>query len=91
MALITFSNITSVSPQCPTLPDGAKALTKSDTDTYNTAIIVYCGGTGDIAVVPVNGAGSVTFTNFPAGQVLPVRVVQVLSTGTTATGLVGIY
>lgn len=58
---------------------------------FSTPVTVYCGSAGNIAVVPENGNPSVTFSNVPAGQVLPCRVVQVLATGTTATSLVGVY
>lgn len=34
MAVITMPAPTTASPQCPVLPDAAKAITPSDTDTF---------------------------------------------------------
>ena len=50
---------------------------------------LYVGGAGDVAVVDAEG-GATTFRNLSAGQVLPVRLRAVRSTGTTATDLVGL-
>lgn len=68
----------------------AIAVTKSDATEYYPPITLYVGGTGNVAVVDALGGASVIFTAVPAGTVLPVRVRQVLSTGTTATALVGV-
>lgn len=68
--------------------DTASAITKSDT-APNVFARIYVGGTGDVKVVTENG-DTVTFSAVPVGTVLPVRVKQVLSTGTTATNLVGL-
>jgi hypothetical protein len=69
------------------IPTDAAAVTKSDSafvDFYG----LYVGGAGDVAVK--TGAGnSVTFSSVPAGTIIPLRVTQVLSTGTTATNIVG--
>lgn len=50
------------------------------------AIVV--GGAGNIVCHNIN-AESVTFT-VVAGQILPIQPKRILSTGTTATGLVGL-
>lgn len=34
MAVVTCPNPTTASPQCPVLPDAAKAITPSDVDTF---------------------------------------------------------
>jgi hypothetical protein len=80
-------------------------LTKSDSSTswYAFAITpddsselahvvraIYVGGGGDVAIVCEDNASPVTFVAVPAGQILPVRVRKVLSTGTTATDIVGL-
>jgi hypothetical protein len=51
---------------------------------------VYVGTGGNVAVTTPQG-DQVTFVNLPAGGVIPVQVLQVLATGTTATNLVRIY
>ena len=66
----------------------AKAITPSDTaaQTYRA---IFVSGTGDVAVV-TEGGDTVTFKAVAASVILPVSVKQVLSTGTTATALVGL-
>ena len=66
---------------------GAFAITKSDS-TVIQARALYIGVTGDVAVVTEGRTASVTFKNVPVG-VLPVQVTQVLSTGTTASEIIG--
>ncbi|WP_426355671.1 spike base protein, RCAP_Rcc01079 family [Stenotrophomonas maltophilia] len=90
MAKITLDNPTTVSPQCPTLPDNALAITPSDVDTFSQATAVYCGGAGNISVLPA-GSGPVLTVAVLAGTMLPFRVLQVRATNTTATGLVAVY
>ena len=79
-------------------PALAKAITPSD-DSDLTDLegrrksqTVYVGGAGDVVVVPIGNdlAQSVTFT-CPAGGLVPVEVRRVRFTGTTATGLVGLF
>lgn len=74
-------------PSTPRFPDRAEAVTPSDVTEFVPSTI-YVGVTGDVTVQPAGGGSSVTFTAVPAGSVVPVRVTQVLSTGTTATNLV---
>jgi hypothetical protein len=51
---------------------------------------IFVGGGGDARIRMLGGA-EVLFTNLQAGSVLPLRVVRVYATGTTATGLVGLW
>lgn len=68
----------------------AFAITPSDgVDLSNWALALYVGGGGDVKV-DTWGGETVTFANVQPG-VLPVRVKRVYATGTTATGLVGLY
>lgn len=67
-------------------PD-AFAVTPSDVTTQ-PANALYVGTTGNVAVVTEAGT-TVTFSNVPVG-ILPIRVIQVLSTGTTASNIVGL-
>jgi len=90
MAVTTMPSPTTASPQCPVLPDAAKAITPSDTDTFQQPVAVYCGGAGIVTCSPANGGADVAVT-VPAGGVVPFRVLAVKSTGTTATLMLAIY
>ena len=90
MAKIALGVITTASPQCPVLPDGAQAITPSDADTFAGAVSVFVGGAGVVTCTPANGAADVAIT-MPAGSVVPFRVVAVKATGTTATLMVAVY
>ena len=49
----------------------------------------YVGTGGDMKVTTVGG-DVVTFTNLSAGSLMPVSVKRIWSTGTTASGIVGL-
>lgn len=67
---------------------GAFAITPTNgAELY--AVALYVAGTGDVTVVTEQG-DTVTFTDVPAGSILPIRVRQVRATGTDATGIVGL-
>lgn len=68
------------------------SITPSDTNKLaNTLIGLYAGASGDVAVVTDTGA-TITLVGLAAGVFHPCPgVVQVKTTGTTATGLVGVY
>jgi hypothetical protein len=51
---------------------------------------IYVGGAGDISVMMFDGS-IVIFTAAVAGTVLPLRVIKVFKTGTTAFNLVGMF
>ncbi len=51
---------------------------------------IYVGGTGTVTAVTSTGA-TVAFVGVPAGKILPISVVRVNATGTTATSLVALY
>jgi len=77
------------------LGQGFVAVTPSDTvdiqrnEANNFPAALYVGTTGNISIVGADG-DAVTFTNVPVG-ILPVRARRVNATGTTASGIVGIY
>jgi len=67
----------------------ATAVTPGD----STAVVytgLYVGGTGNVAVRVKASGASVTFQAVPAGMILPLEIDRVLSTGTTATLMVGL-
>lgn len=51
---------------------------------------LYIGTGGNIAVVAADGSSGV-IENVLGGTILPIRVKQVLATGTTATKIIGLY
>ena len=81
---------TNYSPTFPQYPAGAFAITTSDTANLQNVAVVYAGTVGNIKVTTANG-DIVTFNNVNAGTVLPVQVLRVWATGTSATSLIGIY
>lgn len=69
----------------------AFAVTKSDTTVFpRPTKALYVGGAGDVAVLLADDTSPVVFSAVPAGTFLPVRVSKVLSTGTTATLILGL-
>lgn len=90
MAVITMPSPTTATSACPRSPDGAKAITPSDTDTFQQGVEVFVGGAGVVTCSPANGGADVAIT-MPAGSVVPFRVLAVKATGTTATLLVAVY
>lgn len=56
----------------------------------NNGCVLYIGGSGDIKVKTAGG-DEVTFTGVQAGTFMPVNVVQVFATGTTATNILALW
>ena len=71
-------------------PTHQVAITPSDSDSLgNQGMIVRCGTAGNISVE--DNFGTAIVYTVSAGEILPVLVNKVLSTGTTVTGIVGVY
>ena len=85
-----MAKVTNPSPTFPRYPGGALAVTKSDTVPLTYPSIIYVGVTGDVRVLTAQG-DDVTFTGVQAGGVVPVQVLKVFATSTTATNMVAIY
>jgi hypothetical protein len=69
----------------------AFAITPNDAaDLAAATRAIYVGTSGDLAVIMVGGE-TVTFPAVQGGTMLPIRATRVLSTGTTASGLVGVW
>jgi hypothetical protein len=81
---------TNYSPTFPMFPGGATTVSKSDTVNLPTPSVIYVGGAGNVKVTTAQG-DEVTFSSIPSGQVIPVQVIRVWNTGTTATDLLRIY
>jgi hypothetical protein len=52
----------------------------------NTGCFLYVGGAGNVSVVTIGG-DQITFNGVPAGTTLPIQVLQLRATGTTATNV----
>ncbi len=67
--------------------ENASGVTVSDTTKLNPGTL-YVGIGGNVNVDTVGGQTSVLFQGVPAGSILPVQVIRVRSTSTTASGCV---
>ena len=67
----------------------AATVTPSDSTVLTPTRGLYVGTSGNIAVQMSDGS-NVTFVSVPQG-ILPVRVVKVLATGTTASNIVALW
>ena len=56
----------------------------------NNGCVLYVGGTGNLKVLTVGG-DEVVFSNVQAGTFVPIQVLRVFATGTTATSIVAIW
>ena len=59
-------------------------------DLVNLPKALYIGVGGTIAIIAADDTAAVTLT-VAAGSLLPIRAKRVLVTGTTATGIVGLF
>ena len=62
----------------------------SQTSMGNPGCYLYCGELGNISVVTIGG-DIVTFYAVPAGTTLPIQVLTLRATGTTATNIVALW
>ena len=81
---------TNYSPTFPMYPGSAFAITPSNSANLANVSVVYVGGSGNVRVTTAQGDDE-TFVGLVAGTVIPVQVLKVWSTSTTATNLIGIY
>lgn len=80
-----------VSPS-PNAADFADVVTPSDSANLATPTrALYVGGAGDVVVVMNAYQNAVKFASVPAGTILPVRVLRVNATNTTATLIVALW
>jgi len=81
---------TNYSPTFPMFPAGAQAVTPSDTRDLENPSVIYVGTAGNVQVTTANG-DTVVFTSVPSGSVIPVQVIRVWATLTTALAMTRIY
>lgn len=72
-------------------PAGSQSFTiYSSADHPNQGCVLYVGGAGDLAVVTSSGS-EVTLVGVLAGSFIPVQVLRVEATNTTATNIVALW
>lgn len=84
-----MGKLTNYSPTFPMFPGDAALITTSDTVTFNPSVL-YIGVGGNLRVQTAQGT-DIVFSAVPAGFILPVQVIQVYATNTTASSMVRIY
>lgn len=83
-------NFKTYQPGLESPAEAGAALIPSDGAVLSNATrAIYVGGGGALRVTLVSG-DTVTLGGVLSGMIYPLRVAQVLATGTTATGLVGL-
>jgi len=68
----------------------ARAITPSDTTTFDPTRGLYIGTSGDLRI-QMSDNTIVTLIGVAGGGIHPFSVVKVYATSTTATGIVGVY
>ena len=68
---------------------GVQIIPDDNNDLSHVTRALYVGGGGSVAVVMASGE-TVFFADMQAGAVYPIRAIRILTTGTTATSLVGL-
>lgn len=81
---------TNPSPTFPMFPGGALAVTPNDTTSLGSPSVIYVGVGGTVKVTTPTGDVA-TFVGVQAGTVLPVQVLIVWASVTTASSMVRIY
>jgi hypothetical protein len=72
-------------------PEDGAAIAPSDAEPLGHATrAIWVGGGGSIRLRMIGGR-DVTLENVPGGTLIPLRATRVFATGTTATGLVGLW
>ena len=72
-------------------PEHAEAITPSDSASLgHVTRALYVGGGGDVALRMLGGEEAV-FRSLQPGSLIPLRIEMIRSTGTTATGLIGLW
>lgn len=70
----------------------AFSVTPDDTANLEvTSRSLYIGGAGDVSVEMAGDNSNVIFSSVNSSTILPIRVLKVHATGTTANGIVGLY
>ena len=87
-AIDTFKN--SAEGDTSPVSHGATVVASDSEELTNVTRAIYIGGEGDLKVKTL-GNETITFESLSAGQLLPIRVKQIFSTGTTATSIIALW
>lgn len=68
----------------------AYVITPSDSTIISETRGIYVAVGGDLNVLMAEDTVAVVFPSVPAGVVLPLACIKVLSTSTTASGIIGV-
>ena len=81
---------TNYSPTFPMFPGDAASVTPSDTSNFVEPSVLFIGTTGAVRVLTAQGS-DVTFSAVPGGTILPLQVLRVYTSGTSALNIVRIF
>ena len=81
---------TNFSPTFPMFPGDAAVVTPSDTVNFAEPSVIFVGTTGALRVLTAQGS-DVTFNAIPGGTVVPLQVLRVFASGTSATNIVRVF
>ncbi len=87
MAIPTPSKYSASAPQ---VPAGHAVIPTPDAELEEYSRAIYVGVGGNVSVVMARDSVTAVFVGVPAGTVLPIRVSQVNSIGTTASNLLAL-
>lgn len=77
-----------------TVGGGNRQLTITPNDNADlsvTVLAIRCAVGGNVAFIAGGDTVAVTWVGVANGEIIPMSAKRVLSTGTTATGLIGLY
>lgn len=78
--------------QYPVSSDNFAPVTPANSNLSSVTRGIYVGTAGNINVTPsASGSEAVVLTNISAGSLLPISVVRISSTGTTASNIFVLY
>lgn len=67
-----------------------RAVTPSDSTIINATRGIWIGTGGDLHVTMASGQ-ELTFEDVPGGIVMPLQVIRIYATGTSALGMIALY
>ena len=91
MATIATPNRSHHSATIPRFPGAGQVVIPHDVDRFDTPVHVYCGGGGTVYVRPANHPDDTVPFVIQDGQTVPMLVLGVMATDTTATDMVAVY
>jgi hypothetical protein len=92
---VAIATVTSVNSETElTMSAGLGGLTADDYTIYtagnNNSCLIYVGVGGDVAI-ETSAGDQVTLVGLPTGSFVPVHLVKVRATGTTATSIIALW